>query len=549
MFGYRVGDLGIPKIDLNPNEDGEIEFKDTVDLTHTRKPMAVLSHCRVANLARPMVDRDDLYTAAAGAQHRVTPKMPGVRNPDEYRAFARRVFQQFLTPLEWDEIIEFELYLTMCDKPESWKHDKRVAHQERRRNFDVEEFYRTNSSFIKDEDYDTWKHARTINGTSKKGFKNDHLSWISRMVKSCEKQIYDKLPGLVKGMTPAQRMEAMQELGDFFPKTICDYSSYEASFKRKKMECVQFELYRFMFSKMPDCEDIMRGIRHVIGGKNKLDFKHFTWWANARKMSGESDTALSNAIDNWVTWLYLLHKQGVDLEIACRMIFVEGDDNASNLEGHKVKASDFEDCGLKAKLEDGLDIEQTGFCQLYFTLPPTGVICADPWKKLMKFSKVPVKYAQASNRVMLSLLRAQAMSMMYLHHGAPVVHALAKRLLYLTRGWNVRDRHWKAVLQYHDQADEIKEANWKELTNQKVDVADRVLVERQFGMTLEMQEYIEREIESWEGGLLHLPVDWFPDVYSSFHDTYVRTTQSESWYAPAGTARQHLIEHIHSLQR
>ena len=534
---------------MNKNDEGKIDIKNTVDLTHERKPMAVLSAHRVANLARPMVDRDDLYTAAAGAQHRVTPVMPSVRRPNEYRDFARKVFERFLTPLEWDEIIEFELYLTMCDKPQSWKQDKRLAHQERRKNFDVEAFYRTNSSFIKDEDYDTWKNARTINGTSKKGFRNDHLSWLSRMVKSCEKQIYDKLPGLVKGMTPARRMEAMQELGDFFPKTICDYSSYEASFKRKKMECVQFELYRFMFSKMPDREDILRGIRHVIGGKNKLDFKHFTWWAKARKMSGESDTALSNAIDNWVTWLYLLHKQGVDMEVACRMIFVEGDDNASNLEGHKVRASEFEACGLKAKLEDGLDIEQTGFCQLYFTLPPTGVICADPWKKLLKFSKVPVRYARASDRVLNSLLRAQALSMLYLHHGAPVVHALARRLLYLTRGVNVRDDHWDKVLHYHDHKEEIRRMNWRDFVEQQVEVADRVLVERQFGMTIEMQLNIEKKLDSWGGGLLHLPVDWFPDVFSVFHDIYVSSSFEVGWFAPSGTSRQILIDHIHSLQR
>ena len=526
-----------------------MDIKNTVDHTHERMPMAILTWHRIANLTRPMIDRFDLYSGALGAQHRVTPYMPDVRNPGEYQAFARKVFQKFLNPLEWDEIIEFELYLAMCNKPESWKQDKREAHRDRRKNFDVEAFYRTNSSFIKDEDYDTWKHARTINGTSKKGFRNDHLSWISRLVKSCEKQIYDKLPGLVKGMTPAQRMEAMKELGDFFPKTICDYSSYEASFKRKKMECVQFELYRFMFSKMPDQEAILKGIRHVIGGKNKLDFKHFTWWANARKMSGESDTALSNAIDNWVTWLYILHKQGVDMDVACRLIFFSVDYNASNLEGHKVEVSDFESCGLKAKLETGLDIEQTGFCQLYFTLPPTGVICADPWKKLLKFSKIPVRYARASDRVLNSLLRAQAMSMLYLHHGAPVVQALARRLLYLTRSVNVRDDHWDQVLHYHDQKEAIKKMNWRDHVEQAVDDADRVLVERQFGMTIEMQLYIEEKLDSWEGGLLHLPVDWFPDVYSVFHDTYVRSSFEEGWFAPSGTSRQALIEHIHSLQR
>lgn len=503
----------------------------------------------MADLTRPMVDRDDVYSAAAGAQHRVTPQMPDVKNPDEYQRFARKIFEQFLEPLEWDEIIEFEVYLHMCNKSEAWKMDKRECHRGRRKDFDKEAFYRTNSSFIKDEDYDTWKNARTINGTSKKGFTNDHLSWLSRMVKSCEKQIYNKLPGLVKGMTPTERMQAMESLGDFMPKTICDYTSYEASFKRKKMECIQFELYRFMFQKLPFKDEILKSLTGVIGGKNKLDFKHFTWWSNARKMSGESDTALSNAIDNWVTWLYLLEKQGVEPKIAVEMIFVEGDDNASNLEGHKLDKKSFEDCGLIAKLEGGLDIEQTGFCQLYFTLPPTGVICANPWKKLLKFSKVAVRYANASDKVLTSLLRAQAMSMLYLHHGAPVVHKLALSILKLTSGVNVRSEHWDTVLNYHDNKEEIISMNWRDFVNQDIQDADRVLVDRQFGMTVEMQHVIEGKLDSWDGGLLHLPVDWFPSEYSVFHDLYVKSSSAEEWFSPAGTSRQVLIDHILSLQK
>ena len=106
--------------------------------------------------------------------------------------------------------------------------------------------------------------------------------------------------------------------------------------------------------------------------------------------------------------------------------------------------------------------------------------------------------------------------MLYLHHGAPVVQALARRLLYLTRSVNVRDDHWDQVLHYHDQKEAIKKMNWRDHVEQAVDDADRVLVERQFGMTI---------------------------------DTYVKSSFEEGWFAPSGTSRQALIEHIHSLQR
>ncbi|APG76207.1 hypothetical protein 3 [Beihai tombus-like virus 18] len=511
--------------------------------------MSVINKNRVANITRPMVDRDDIVTSATGAMHRVTPVMPDVKEPEEYRKFARKMFEIFLTPLEWDEIIKFEVFIDMCDKPQSWKDTMRECHYNRVKDFDYEEFYRTNSSHIKEEDYDTWKNARTINGTHRKGYAKDHLSWIARYVKSCEKQIYHKLPGLVKGMTPKERMEAMYELGDHMPKTIGDYTSYEASFKRKKMECVQFEFYEFMFQKLPFKNKLMEGMRHVIGGKNKMRFKNFTWYSIARKMSGESDTALSNALDNWVTWLFLLGKKGVPPHQAAEMIYVEGDDNASSLQNHKLDKKDFEDLGLKIKIETGLDIEQTGFCQLYFTLPPTGTICADPWKKLVKFSKAPVKYAQASDKVLNSLLRAQALSMLYLHKGAPVVHKLAERLLYITRGFNVRNHHWESAMKYGFDGNLIKTMKWRDYIDTPVKMEDRVLVERQFGMTIEMQLLIEEKLDSWKGGLLHLPVDWFPDDWALFYSLYATDGVHSSWFSPEGTLRKHHKDTILSFTR
>lgn len=541
MYGYRQGDAGVPTIKVNENDDGKGVIDHTLlDNTHIRKPMGILQSHRVKGIARPVVDRDDVTSSVLGAMHRVSPKMPGVEDPEEYKEFSMKVFETFLDPLEMDEIITFIEYLDGTSKGQGWKDNRLEEHQNREKDFKCGGA-RTMSSFIKDEDYDTWKHARLINGTSKQSYRDDVLGFQGRYVKSCEKAVYHKLPGLVKSLTPHERAELMTDLGDYHTKTIGDYKSYESSFSAVKMECVQIAFYEFMFSRLPEGKQVVDAVRRLLTGKNRMKFKGFTWTCMARKMSGETDTALSNALDNLVSWMYVLWKKhGITIEQAGKMVYVEGDDNASNLLGHKVEEEDFEQLGLKIVLDDGLEIQETGFCQLYFGMPYNGVICANPWKKLAKFPRVPIRYQGAGSRVFNSLLRAQALSMLYVHRGAPVVHKLALKLLQLTSGVNIRDSHANVYLNYGLDPDAIRHLDWREFVDMDIDDNDRVLVEGAFGMTVEMQHYIEAQIESWDGGLLDLPIEWFPEEYSIAHDLYVCDTEVFEWYSPQTDRRREL---------
>ena len=508
---------------------------------HARKPMAYLQVGRVPGIAMPRSDGEDWVSTLSGCLHRVSPKVPEF-DEEGLAEFALEVFKRFLNPLDYDEIKPFEEFLKVMKKPQEFKNEIRAYHQNRITDF-MMEFQRECASFVKAEAYMTWKHSRIISGNSKKMFRWDTQSYYSRIIKSMEEKIYDKLPGLVKHMTPHQRAELVQELGDHYVKTICDYSSYEASFTKDKMHSVQFVLYEYMLSNFP--KKTTQAIIDLISGENKMVFDKFIFYVFARKMSGDADTALSNALDNWVDWLYLLHKKGVPPDQAARMLLVEGDDNASCIENHVLQVKDFEKLGLKAKLESGLELEATGLCQLY--VGPANVrkhivINKDPWKALASMSVIPQKYGRAGAKCLKSLWRGQAQGMLYQHAGAPVTSVLAAKVLELTRGVNVREKHWKEVVGYHQDEQAIRKSNWRELANVEIDMADRVLVENQFGMTVEMQLYIEQLIRDWDGGNLHVPVEWFPPEWSAFSDLYVTPNAQPEWVQPLTKRRKELLD-------
>lgn len=545
VYGHREGDCEVPVSSINENGGGKWKLNHGIlhlkHWEHVRKPMAYLQKHRVSGIAMPRNDTEDYISTLTGCIHRVAAVVPDFTTP-ELKDFALQVFKQFLQPLEHDEVMTFKDFLSDMKKPQKFKDEMLAYHNNRTTDF-MKEGKRESSSFVKKEGHSEFKHSRTISGNSKKMFSWDTQSYYSRIIKSMEKQIYDKLPGLVKHMTPHQRAKLVHDLGDHYVKTICDYSSYEGSFTKGKMESVQFVLYDYMLCKLP--KQTSDSIKALISGENKMVFSSFVFMVTARKMSGDPDTSLSNVMDNWCDWLYLLHKQGVPPETAARMLLVEGDDNASCLDTHVLQVGDFAKLGLKAKLVSGLELESTGLCQLYVG-PDTGrariVINKDPWKALASISVIPQKYGKSGEKCLKSLWRGMAMGMLHQHAGAPVVSVLASKVLELTRGTNVREHHWKDVVGYHNDVDEIRSSCWKTLSAIPVADADRALVENQFGMTVEMQLYCEEIIRNWKGGNLDIPVEWFPEQWAIFSELYVTPTTCSEWVAPLTDRRKDLLD-------
>jgi len=540
-----VCDPGLPNIvkDIVKNSD-ECQWKldpSAPVRLHSRRPVAVFGPHRIENIVRPQADPDDLNGLLLACLKRVTPQMPEYTDYG-LEEYAEHFFKQFIPVMHDDDIMTFEEFLESMDKPLDFKNQVREYHENRTRDYDIRK-NRTTSSFAKDEDYDEIKVLRGIQGISKRSLKGDLNSYYARIIKSMEKVIYDSCPGLVKHMTPEERLQLITQLGTSSFASANDYSSYEASFTVERMEAVQLKLYKHCLGGVSSGDRILKGIREVITGMNRLQFRRtgLSFKCKGRKMSGDPDTALSNAIDNLVCLTYLLSKRGVPPEESTKMLFVEGDDNIGVYGQHTLSQRDFTPLGLKAKPitpSDRKEVDDIGFCQLYGT--SGRAICANPWKKLAKVGRAKAKYMGSSDKVFMSLLRAEALSTLHLHAGAPVVSVLATKLLELTRGVNVREKHLKEYEKWGMPTP--SNLNWRELSSKEVLMEDRILVESTFDMTVEMQLHIEETIQKWKGGPLNLPTEWFPDLWSYFSDNYVTNspTQDDVWHESTSDLHERL---------
>jgi len=494
-----------------------------------RKPVSAFGAHRIEGVVRPQADPDDNFGLLMACMKRVTPQMPDYEDRG-LEVFARRFFKEFIPVMYDEDIMSFDEYLDTLDKPARFKEQLKEAHLNRRRDYDIRDT-RITSSFVKDEDYDEFKCPRGIQGISKESVRGDLNGYYGRIIKSMERVIYDSCPGLIKHLKPEERMALIGQLGSHSFASANDYSSYEATFTLDRMEAVQLQLYEHVLAGVSNGGALLSGIRNVITGMNKLKFRRagLTFYCNARKMSGDPDTALSNALDNLVCISYLLSKLKVPPAEAVKMFYVEGDDNIGVYGSHTLKKEDFSPLGLKAKPitpTSALTVTEVGFCQLYGS---GEVICTNPWKKLAKCGRVAAKYIGASDKVFDSLLRAEALSMLSLHHGAPVVSVLAAQLLKITRGVNVREHHWSEVKRWG--VETPRDVKWRDLSTQPIRVEDRILVEQSFGMTVDMQLRIEGIIRSWKGGPLLLPTEWFPADWTLFADRYVthKLIPGDSW--------------------
>lgn len=511
---------------------------ETKFLEHERTVVSCKGPEHVVGVSLPRADPNDRIGLVMSLVKRVSPTTPPLERTEELAEMTRKICGIYLPVMCDSDIIPFEEYVAELDKPEAFKEEVRQAHRNRLRNHDYAGS-RKLKSFTKEEGYTSFKANRLIQGISSDSTRRDLNSYYARIIKSMERVVYPNLPGLVKGMTPHQRSIVIKGLGESCFRSDNDYSSYEASFIEEKMSCVQLELYRYLLGGVTGGDALFNGIKEVITGENRLEFSgllRFT--VKSRKMSGDPDTALSNAFDNLVCLVLLLVDRGCSIEQALAMFFVEGDDNVGCYGIHTLSNDDFLPLGLRAKARgpaDCLHPEMSGFCQLY-SVPNSDVIVKDPWKALANLGTVPNKYRHASDKVFKSLLRATAMSELYLHAGAPVVSVLAAKKLELTRGVNIRDKHVAEILRgksYTIGGD----FNWRDAARVEISMESRVLVETAFGMTVDMQLYIEEAIQKWTGGGLNLPLEWFPEEWVIYADNYTSNDADASYVMPQTRSR------------
>jgi len=463
-----------------------------------KRPVVQISlGVHVKGAVRPHADPLDPDTTIAGVRHRFLRKPPVAEDAllKEFRRHVRSRCRQLFVPLAADSDVSVETWLSHTDYPDWRRKELQVCWDGVGSMWDPDKSHRyfRCSSFMKDEDYPTYKHARAINSRS-----DQFKCAVGPIFKLIEEKVY-KYEAFIKHVPVADRpayiMGLLRREGAKYFAT--DYTAFESLFGRKLMEACEFELYSYMTKHLPDGGDFMRLVREVLGGLNLCVFKDFKVAVEATRMSGEMCTSLGNGFSNLMLMEFVCRKHG------CRKVrgVVEGDDGLFTMVGKPPTAADFARLGLIIKAEVHDTISTASFCGLVFD-PEDQVNVTDPRKVLTNFGWAQRQYARARSNKLRALLRCKALSIAYQYPGCPIVAALGWYGIRVT----TRERHKARALLY-------RKGLYDSYTREKILSAmecgyiphkvpprnTRILVENLYGISIEIQLSIESYLRSLNG--------------------------------------------------
>lgn len=425
------------------------------------------------------VDTNDPQTVRCGFEKRILSDLP-VPKPASL-AGLKQFVEHDLAGIPRVTKFSFEEWLDSCDGyNEQRKQQLREAHESLHGGLPSRRQCEHVDSFVKTESYDEYKHARLINSRSD-AFK----VFSGPLAKAMEAIVYD-LEGDVKFIKhipvkdrPAAIL-ALKQPGWYYYTS--DYTAYECSFDRCKMDILELPLYSHMLANYP--AESSRFIKTLRGTNRMRTRSKIFCNIQARRMTGETVTSLGNGWSNRETVSYVVASKGGKVKG-----YVEGDDGifATNV---PLFDKDFEDLGFKVKLARVDDPCEASFCGLIFS--EAGEIVRDPVHFLNKFGWTN-SFINAKPKVMSELLRAKSLSVLYETPQCPLVGAIAHHALALTR--DVRPR-FVASFNHVIPPDE-----W-EVPAFEPKLETRELFEKLFGVSIAEQLRLEARIA--EGDLSEL---------------------------------------------
>jgi len=445
-------------------------------------------------VVRPHPDPLDPDTTIAGVKHRFLRKPPPSEPTllKEFRRFVRRRCREEFVPIPCDADVSVERWLSHTDYPDWRRKELRVVWDGVGSMWDPDKSHRyfRCSSFMKDEDYPTYKHARAINSRS-----DVFKCAVGPIFKLIEEQVY-RHEAFIKHVPVADRpnyiMNLLHREGAKYFAT--DYTAFESLFVRELMEACEFELYSYMTAHLPAGNEFMRLVREVLGGLNLCVFKDFKVMVDATRMSGEMCTSLGNGFSNLMLMQFMCRKLG------CRKVrgVVEGDDGLFTMVGTPPTAEDFARLGLIIKADIHDTISTASFCGLVFD-PGDRVNVADPRKVLANFGWTQRNYARARRSKLVGLLRCKALSLAFQYPGCPIIAELGWYGVRVTgryRG-SIRDiLNRKGLLDQYTRNKVIVAMQCGSIPRKEPPRNTRLLVERLYGISLEVQLSIEGYLRS-----------------------------------------------------
>lgn len=518
-YGYRIGEVRLkPLAPLNHTATISMP-KGNVDQDR-RPPVAITLGTHVDGCAPPKPDLSHTKTAMRGTIRRFAtrPQRMNRRQRNRLRKFIKRWLKKNLVPLDPDTDFSVESWLKTTNYPAARQMELLAVHQAMICAYDPE--YWVVKSFIKEETYPEYKDARPINSRSDE-FKTIAGPYFKRI----EEQLF-KLDWFIKKIPVPERAKYIKDKL-YHPSAkylASDYTSFEAHFTREVMETIELQLYQYMMSKCPN-HLFTHVVLAALTGMNHVKFKDFTVNIEAIRMSGEMCTSLGNGFSNLMLMLFALHDNG------CTHVagVVEGDDALFAYRGRPPDGEYFRDLGFNIKLEYHDELNTASFCGLVFDIEDL-VNVTDVRQVLLNFGWTTRAYVLSNRGTRMMLLRAKGFSLAYEYRGCPILGALARYALRVTRTFSKQKLH-----RYVTESKNINEYErgtlleaikiYPIVANMPVPTNTRYLVERLYGVTVETQIAIEKYLDSLTKlQPLRLPAiyDIMPEVSKHYFHHYVR---------------------------
>lgn len=510
-YGYRPWEVNLDEVDC----------KDTVRVRCRKFPPDHQRFVTMASLgpdvygaAPPHPDHCDPKTLISGGFKRFmrrTPK-PDRRLLDRLKEFVRRRLRDEVlwTPLEITSDCTFETWVNSTSYPD-WRKEEL---KELWSTYDgvLLDKYKVCKSFMKDETYMEFKHARCIMSTH-----DIYKCEVGPTFKQIEKKVFSH-PSFIKYVPVPDRpdyiIDRLWQPGGHYVAT--DYTAYESHFTEELMEAVEFVLYEHMTRHLPNHDKFMSRLS-VLKGMRRATFKYFDCFVPATRMSGEMNTSLGNGFANLMLFEFACHELGSE----CVGV-VEGDDGLFRVNGPVPTEEQFAEMGLTIKMVEHPNIETASFCGLVFDIQDR-VNVTDVREVLINFGWSGTRHVRFSRKRQMELLRSKSLSYLHQYPGCPIIQSLAMYGLRVTKHIDMerllRKNRWMSQWE----RDELVQALGRAVARPVPD-RTRALVATLY----KIPEWVQKEIEDYLDSLTEISQlhHWSFDLFlqgdcRTYYDNYV----------------------------
>jgi len=260
--------------------------------------------CHAVGAALPHPDPCHRDTMIAGVRKRAgfAPPIPDYKLLDEFGVFVEKWCKTNLQPLAPTSDVSVPTWLSKTNYPFHRREELQQKWDSIIDSWEMEERYYRCKSFMKDECYPEYKHARGINSRS-----DEFKCRVGPVFKLIEEQLY-KHPSFIKHVPVKDRPKYILDMlyNPASKYAATDYTAFESLFTALMMEKCEFILYSYMTKFLPCHDGFMRLCRKVLAGTNECYYRDFSMQIEATRMSGEMCTSLGNGFTNLMAMFFFM---------------------------------------------------------------------------------------------------------------------------------------------------------------------------------------------------------------------------------------------------